>query len=117
MPYGAWFGRGRGYGFGGYSPPWPYIGRGRGGLPRGWAYGPVFPYGPVDPYYGVVNPYEGNFVTPGMPSFGPQMSPDQELTFLKNQADMLRQHLDQINARIKEVENIGKDNTEQEKVS
>jgi len=29
---------GRGFGFRGTSPPWPYIGRGRGGLPRCWAY-------------------------------------------------------------------------------
>jgi hypothetical protein len=44
MPYGRGFGMGRGGGFGrgnrfrGYSPPWPYVGLGRGGLPRGWAY-------------------------------------------------------------------------------
>jgi hypothetical protein len=42
MPFGRGrgFGRGwgRGFGFRGYSPPWPYVGLGRGGLPRGWAY-------------------------------------------------------------------------------
>jgi hypothetical protein len=100
MPYGTWFGTGRGFGFGGYSPPWPYIGRGRGGLPRCWAYGAAFPYGPVDPY-------QGGFQAPGMPPFGPQMPPDQELALLKNQTDMLRQHLDQIDARVKELEDSG----------
>jgi hypothetical protein len=40
MPFGRGFGRGRGRGFGfrGHSPPWPYVGQGRGGLPRGWVY-------------------------------------------------------------------------------
>jgi len=33
--YGREFGRGRwGFGFRGSSPPWPYVGIGRGGLPR-----------------------------------------------------------------------------------
>jgi len=117
MAYGLWFGRERGYGFRGYSPPWPYIGRGRGGLPRCWAYGPAFSYGPVDPYCGVVYPYQGGFVTPGMPPFGPQMSPDQKLTFLKNQADMLRQQLDRIDAKVKELENTGRDIADQENIS
>jgi hypothetical protein len=44
-------GFGRGSGFRGYSPPWPYVGLGRGGLTRGWAYNrtpgsmPYAPYG------------------------------------------------------------------------
>ncbi len=51
MPFGRGFGMGggfgRGFGFRGYSPPWPFVGRGRGGLPRGFAYGApgYFPYG------------------------------------------------------------------------
>ena len=108
MPYGTWFGMGRGYGFGGYSPPWPYIGRGRGGLPRCWAYGPGLPYGPVDPYYGTMYPYQGGFEAPGMPPFGPAPAPEQELQFLKSQADMLRQQLERIDARVKELEGTGK---------
>jgi len=50
MPFGRGRGfgggGGRGFGFRGYSPPWPYVGRGRGGLPRGWSYrDPLFtPY-------------------------------------------------------------------------
>ena len=65
MSYGRGFGRGRGGGFGrgfgfrGYSPPWPYIGRGRGGLPRGWAYAaPGFtPYAPYGSPYGAPGAY------------------------------------------------------------
>ena len=34
MPYGGYFGGGMGFGFRGSSPPWRYVGRGRGGLPR-----------------------------------------------------------------------------------
>jgi hypothetical protein len=51
-------------------------------------------------------PYPGGFGTPGMPPFGPSIPPEQELEFLKNQAQMLRQQLDQIDARVKELENI-----------
>jgi hypothetical protein len=39
MPFG------RGFGFRGWSPPWPYVGQGRGGFPRCWAYGGYGPYG------------------------------------------------------------------------
>jgi len=36
MRYGTGFGRG--FGFRGDSPAWPYVGRGRGGLPRCMAF-------------------------------------------------------------------------------
>ena len=40
--------QGRGFGVRGTSPGWPYIGRGRGGLPRCARYiGPVKTYGPM----------------------------------------------------------------------
>ena len=70
MPYGMGFGRGRGLGFGrgfgrgfgfrGYSPPWPYVGRGRGGLPRGWAYNLYYPYAGY-PYAGAYQYYGGAY--------------------------------------------------------
>jgi hypothetical protein len=47
MPFG------RGFGFRGWSPAWPYVGLGRGGLPRCRAYGGYGPYGlsgAYDPY-------------------------------------------------------------------
>lgn len=71
----------------------------------GWPMGgPYF----MPPGYGTgySSPYPGGFGAPGMPPFGPPMSPDQELDLLKNQAEMLRQQLDQIDARVKELENI-----------
>lgn len=69
---GAGFRRGRGFGFRGSAPPWPYVGRGRGGLPRcayfygeaagppygpswgygPWGYDPSIAYGPPPPGYG-----------------------------------------------------------------
>lgn len=76
------YGFGRGFGFRGASPPWPYIGRGRGGLPRCWYPGlySISPYG-----------YQ-------MPTKG------QELDYLKTQAELLKEELDQIEARIKQLE-------------
>ena len=100
MPYGQGSGRGWGFGFRGYSPLWPYIGRGRGGLPRCWAYLP-------DDYYGVRYPYPAELQSRGMPGFWPSVPPDQELTILKNQAEVLRQQLEQIDARVKDLEKTG----------
>ena len=44
------------------------------------------------------------FGGPGMQPYGFPTSPEQELNFLKNQAQMLGQQLDQINARVEELE-------------
>ena len=46
----------------------------------------------------------GGFGAPGMPPFGPSMPPEQEIEFLRSQAQMLKEQLDQIDARIKELE-------------
>jgi hypothetical protein len=102
--YGRGFGRrggGWGFGFRGSSPPWPYVGLGRGGLPRcgyflGGAAGIPVPrgYPPYD-YAGtpmVADPYASH------------MTPEQELDFLRNQAEAIREELDQIDGRIKELE-------------
>ena len=124
MPNG--FGRGRGgggwgFGFRGSSPPWPYVGLGRGGLPRcsyflsGAAGAPVtgYPYAYPEamPYYD--NPYTGmaypssypqDVPYPGTSPYAPQMSREQELDFLRNQAQNIQSQLEQIDARIKELE-------------
>ena len=102
MGYGKGAGIGWGFGFRGYSPPWPYIGRGRGGLPRCWAYLP-------DDYYGVGYPNPEELQSRGMPGFWPPMPPEQEVTLLKNQAEVLRQQLEQIEARVKDLEKISQD--------
>ena len=102
---GRGFGRGMGFGFRGSSPPWPYVGRGRGGLPRcgyffsgaaatptAWSY-QQSPY----PWYAGVPPITG--ATP----FAPQMTKEQELDFLKEQAEAIKEQLEQIEARMQEL--------------
>ena len=121
MPNG--FGRGfgfrggMGFGFRGSSPPWPYVGIGRGGLPRcgyffsgagapaQWPYQQA-PY-PVSPGFGVGQgsypPYAAASPTFGNAPFTPQVTPEQELDFLKNQAEAIKGQLEQIEARIQQL--------------
>jgi len=113
MPNG--FGRGRGMGFGarggmgfgfrGSSPPWPYVGLGRGGLPRcgyflsgaagapaAWSYQPSqYPFYAAPP-------------TPGYAPFTSQMTPEQEVDFLRSEAEAIKGQLEQIETRIRELE-------------
>ena len=87
---------GYGFGFRGASPPWPYLGRGRGGLPRCWypgAFAPAYP--PV--LCGGYPAWEA------MP-YPPQMTREQELDFLKEEANAVTRQLGEIEARIKELE-------------
>jgi hypothetical protein len=109
MAYG--FGFGRGFGFRGSSPPWPYVGRGRGGLPRCWYFGP-----PVVPSYapgGMAYPQYGGFwgepyyAAPGVygpAPYVPQMSREEELGFLREEAKTIKAQLDEIEARMKSLE-------------
>jgi hypothetical protein len=91
MYYG--FGRGAGgrggsgFGFRGSSPPWPYVGRGRGGLPR-------------CAYPGLTSSIP---FTAGLPYTG-QMNREEELALLKSQAEAIKKELDQVKARISELE-------------
>jgi len=74
---------GAGFGFRGSSPPWPYVGRGRGGLPRcSYNLGRV-----------------GSAI--------PGATREQEISYLKAQSEELRQQLSNIEARIKELEGKG----------
>jgi len=122
--YGRGFGRGGGgwgFGFRGSSPPWPYVGIGRGGLPRcgyflsGAAGMPVLPgypsYGSpgATPYYGGMAypgamPYGYAGAPMGTDPYAPQMTQEQELDFLRSQAEAIKGQLEQIDARIKELE-------------
>ncbi len=88
------FGRGRnpgsgasglGLGFRGSTPPWPYIGRGRGGQPR-CAY------------------YTGASAPASTANSAPKMSGEEELNYLKNQAQAIKNDLERINARVQELE-------------
>jgi hypothetical protein len=80
-------GRGSGFGFRGSSPPWPYVGRGRGGLPR-------------CQYPGL---YGGSPVWGATP-YSPQAAAGQEVDVLREEAGALKKHLEGIEARIKELE-------------
>lgn len=70
---------GMGFGFRGSSPPWPYAGRGRGGLPR------------CSYYLGG----RTNF-----PTAASVNTPEQEINFLKSQAEALKAELTGIESRI-----------------
>ncbi len=83
----GWRGRGSGFGFRGASPPWPYVGRGRGGLPRCY-------------YPGL---YGGSPAWGAMP-YPPQATAEQEVDFMKEEAKAVRKHLEDLEARIKELE-------------
>lgn len=83
-----YYGYGRGFGFRGSSPPWPYVGRGRGGLPRCWypgLSGAVAPYAAPAPYW----------TAPAR---------EEELGFLKGQAEAMRRELEDIERRIRDLE-------------
>jgi hypothetical protein len=85
---------------GGYgAPEMSYFGQPN--YPPPWEFGDpgMSPYGP---------PMTGGFGTPGMPPYGPAMAPEQEIAFLRDQAQMLKEQIDQIDARIKELEKVAK---------
>jgi hypothetical protein len=98
MFYG--FGRGKrsareggmGLGFRGSSPPWPYVGRGRGGLPRcGYYLG------------GAGVPASGIPSAPRYTPYSPGMSREQELEFLKGKAQALRDDLKKLETEIDQL--------------
>lgn len=95
MPYG------RGIGFRGWSPGWPYVGRGRGGLPRCRAYGP-YPYGAgFGPGFLGYPPGYGPTVAP---EFGPPIPPEEEKQMLQEQVGYLKREIEQISKRIEDLE-------------
>ena len=85
------YGYGRGFSFRGSSPPWPYVGRSRGGLPRCWHPG----------LWGGAVPYAAAGATP----YWPAPNREEELGFLKNQADVMKREMEDIERRIQELEN------------
>jgi hypothetical protein len=116
---GRGFGGGMGFGFRGSSPPWPYVGIGRGGLPRHayffagataaqapWTYQQaLYPFnlgvgGGRSPY----TPYPVAPSAFGSAPFGPQVAPEQELDFLRNQAEAIGEQLEQIEKRMHDLE-------------
>lgn len=81
------YGYGRGLGFRGASQPWPYVGHGRGGLPRCWHPG-----------------YWGGVAYPTPTPCWTTPAGEEELGFLKGQADTMKHQLEDIEGRIRELE-------------
>ncbi len=107
--FGRGFGfRGMGFGFRGSSPPWPYVGLGRGGLPRcGYFFGGAAGAPAAWPYQQASYPFYLGVsmeTMPGVEPFASQMTPEQELDFLKSQAEAAKGQLEQIEARMRELE-------------
>ena len=72
---------GMGLGFRGSSPPWPYVGRGRGGLPR-------------------CSYYPGSWAN--TPAQG--VTHEQEISLLNSQAENIKKELDMVESRIRDLE-------------
>ncbi len=72
---------GMGLGFRGSSPPWPYVGRGRGGLPR-------------------CSYYPGSRAN--TPAQG--VTSEQEISLLKSQAENIKKEMDMVETRIHDLE-------------
>ena len=114
--------RGMGFGFRGSSPPWPYVGLGRGGLPRcGYFLSGVaglpgtWPMPQAQAYRQAMQTGQAPYPSYGVPTsapaatpFAPQMTREQELDFLKNQAEVIKGQLEQIEARVRDLETKGK---------
>ena len=105
---GGGFGRGlrggMGFGFRGASPPWPYVGIGRGGLPRCGYFMSGAGVPPAPPAWPYQQPlFYGAPSTPGYPA-GPQMAKEEELGYLKDQAEAIKGQLEQIESRMQNLE-------------
>lgn len=99
---GRGFRGGMGFGFRGTSPPWPYVGIGRGGLPRcgyflsGAAAPPAWPYQQTS--------YPFSAEAPLNPGYAPFAARGEELDFLRGQAEAIKGQLEQLEDRMRELE-------------
>jgi hypothetical protein len=94
---------GMGLGFRGSSPPWPYVGLGRGGLPRcGYFFSrvgtPIPPLYPASPFYPRAR------AVPGYIPYSPRMTRDEELNYLKDEAEAIKGQLEEIESRMRDLE-------------
>ncbi len=81
---GSGRGGGAGLGFRGSTPPWPYVGRGRGGLPRCRYYiGDGAPMAGLRPRF----------------TAGGQMSREDELAYMKGEVERLQARIRDLEAR------------------
>ena len=101
--FGRGSGGGMGFGFRGSSPPWPYVGRGRGGLPRcGYYVGGAGALGPGS--YQTQSFYSGTPSAPGYAPYSTQMPRGDELNYMKDQAEAIKGHLEEIESRMRDLE-------------
>jgi hypothetical protein len=101
MPRGLGFGRG--FGFRGSSPPWPYVGRGRGGLPR-CAYPGL--YEGLPPAGAWDQPYYGQYPGYGTYPYARPTSKEEELDILQEEANSIKARLEWVEGRIKDLEGV-----------
>lgn len=94
--YGRGRGGGMGLGFRGSSPPWPYVGRGRGGLPRCGYYFRDAGLWSDQPM--------ARAPAGGYSPFSAPMSKEKELNYLKDQAQAIKEQLDNIESRMHDLE-------------
>lgn len=105
--FGRGFGGGMGLGFRGSSPPWPYVGLGRGGLPRcGYFVGNPGMQA-AQPYQQSPYPYYGTQAFSAYTPFTAPASKEEELGYLKGQAEAIKGELEQIETRMGELEAEG----------
>jgi hypothetical protein len=101
--FGRGAGGGMGFGFRGSSPPWPYVGRGRGGLPRCSYY-----FGgagvPASGFYQPQSSYAGMPPSPGYTPYNPQMAREDGLSYMKDQAEAIKGQLEEIESRMRDLE-------------
>ena len=96
----------------GFCSPWGMgrtYGFGRGyGYGRGYGFGRRYGFGVGMPYGGTVYPGATPYGYAGAPvgtdPYAPQMTREQELDSLRGQAEAMKGQLEQIDARIKELE-------------
>ena len=100
MPNGFGYRGGWGFGFRGASPPWPYVGVGRGGLPRCWYYLGAAGAPSVRWQWRFAQSYYG----PGRMPFSPEAAREEELGFLRGEAEAMKRALEEIEGRIRELE-------------
>jgi hypothetical protein len=92
-----------GFGFRGSSPPWPYVGRGRGGLPRcGYFFSGAGALAPQ--FYQPRAFYSGMPPAPGYAPYSPSMTREEELNYMKDQAEAIKGQLEEIESRMRDLE-------------
>ena len=100
---GRGFGGGMGFGFRGTSPSWPYVGRGRGGLPRcGYYFGGAGAPAPWS--YQAPSFYSGTPSAPKYEPSSPRMTREEELNYMKDLAEAIKGHLEEIESRMHDLE-------------